>query len=80
MRELAVHQYWRDTKRDRVWAVELRGGEVVSCFGPLSLGEAEADGDLLDTLDYSPKKAAWIRKNSERFRPWEPSHDVVWPT
>jgi hypothetical protein len=80
VRDLPVHEYWRDMRGSNVWAVEIREGRVVRCCGPLSMGEAELNGELLDALVYSDEKAAWIRKHADRFRPWEPSHEVVWPT
>jgi hypothetical protein len=79
-RDLPLREFWRDTKRPDVWAVEIREGKVVRCSGPLAIGMAELDGELLDSLDYSTEKAAWIRKHPDRFRPWGPSREVVWPT
>ena len=80
VRDLPLREYWRDTKRASVWAVEIQDGQVVRCCGPLSLGEAELDEELLDTLDYSKRRAAWIRSQADRFRPWEPSHEAISPT
>ena len=78
--EPSVYEFWRDTKKDSVWAVEVRGGEVLTCSGPLSIGEAVIGGDLLDMLDYSTAKAAWLQKHRDRFRTWEPCEAVIWPT
>jgi hypothetical protein len=77
--EMFVREFWRDTKRhDEIWAVEICDGHVFRCCGPFT--EGEVDDDLLDTLDYSTARAAWIAERRDRFSKWEPPVSVIWPT
>ena len=78
--QLVIHEYWRDTRTDHVWAVEIEDGKLVACFGPLSLGEAQLDGELLDGLGYSTRRVSWLDTHRDRFRPWEPHREIIWPT
>lgn len=61
------HAFWIETQLQLVWAVELDDGVVTACYGPLTMDEI--DDDLLETFDYGPGGAAWIREHSERFSP-----------
>ncbi len=60
-------KFWVEGRSQGVWAVELRGHEIVACCGPLTLDEA--DDDLLDALEYTDIGVAWIRENAEHFTP-----------
>jgi hypothetical protein len=48
-----------------VWAVQLRGGEVICAAGPLLA--SEADPELLAYLDYSIRDALWVQERRDEF-------------
>ena len=62
-------EFWRDEVSGDIWAVELDGGRVTACLGPLDVDEV--DGDLLDGYPYSTGRAAWLEAHRDRFSPWE---------
>lgn len=74
-----AREFWRDTKRkDEIWAVELFEGKIFRCCGPFT--EGEVDDDMLDSLDFSVTRAAWLEERRERFQLWQPPVVVIWPT
>lgn len=59
------HEYWLEKVTGAIWAVALRGDEVVACHGPLT--PSEVDDEEIDGLAYSPVGVTWIEKNRQRF-------------
>jgi len=60
-------KFWVEERSRAIWAVELHDHEVAACCGPLTLDEA--DDDMLESFDYTPTGAVWIRENEEHFTP-----------
>ncbi len=73
-----THEFWIEERTESVWAVEVRGHEVIASCGPLLLGDV--DDDLLDTYDYSTGAVAWIQANSEHFARYLPTIPYIPPT
>jgi hypothetical protein len=72
------HEFWMEGATHAVWAVELHGGVVERCFGPLL--SDDVDDELLGAFEYSPGGAAWIELNRERFTTIKPSVPDMYET
>jgi len=72
------HEYWLEEATGAIWAVELRGDEVIACHGPLT--PREVDEEVVDVLDYSPVGVTWIEENRRRFVPYPTTIPYIPPT
>lgn len=72
------HEFWIEERTGAVWAVELRGHDVLACCGPLL--PADVDDDLLDTYEYSTGGVPWVEANAEHFATYLPSLPYIPPT
>ncbi|HET7568466.1 MAG TPA: hypothetical protein VFJ91_10770 [Gaiellaceae bacterium] len=62
---MRTHEFWRERDTGHVWAVELREGIVIGCFGPLA--HAEVDDELLARFDYDRDDAEWVEAHRDEF-------------
>ena len=60
-----MHEFWRDMETGEYWAVELSGGEVTGCAGPLRRGEVSIE--YLPDYDYSTFRAPRLERERGRF-------------
>jgi hypothetical protein len=72
------HEFWVEQATGWIWAVELDGGAVTACCGPLLWDDV--DEDLLETFDYSTCGAAWIAAHRDQFSRFRPEIPFMPPS
>ncbi len=60
-----THEIWQHRDSREYWAVELSGGRVVRCCGPL--GADDLDPQILEYLPYDTADVAWVDVRREDF-------------
>jgi hypothetical protein len=62
---MLIHEFWRDRGTGEYWAVELVGGEVTGCAGPLR--RSEVSTAYLPDYAYSREQAPRLGQERTRF-------------
>jgi hypothetical protein len=69
------HEFWREKATGEVWAVELVGGTVVRCAGPIHW--SAINPFYLHGYDYSAAEAARLEQTRDTFEPVDTAHTLV---
>jgi hypothetical protein len=65
---VTVHQVWRHTATNEIWAVRLHQDVVTGVFGPIAVTPS---AEVLPRLPYEehPDDLEWVVRSTESFRP-----------
>ena len=73
---MTTHEFWREFETGEVWAVELEGGIVGRCCGPLHWSEINL-AFLKDGYEYRSAGAAELEARRRAFVPLDEAAVIV---